>query len=253
MNLKNGILAFGCSFTWGEGLYYYSDLPNLPFSEYHEYNESDMTEEMISFKNKHRYLNLISTDLNIPYEYAFDAANGGSTIGSFLSYNNSIFDKDYSKIKYIIWQTSAPEREWSTFPLLKSGINDTFYFMTDEDHMEYFNMEIKRQLMFMHKRILEFESMGCDVIIFNWCKDYPDHPYYNKHFKKYHLPLIVEGNSYSSFDTIHDNEYLNEKYTISGDFLDRGLQKNDTHFNLKGQRMIADNIINRIKQLSIKK
>lgn len=36
-----GILFGGCSFTWGQGLYFYSDLPNL-------YNPSKLLHQIIS-------------------------------------------------------------------------------------------------------------------------------------------------------------------------------------------------------------
>lgn len=249
---KNSILAFGCSFTWGEGLYYYSDLPNLPLKEYHEYNGDEMTDDMLEFKNTHRYLNLVSTDLGIPYKYPFDKGNGGSTIGSFLSHHYELFKTDYSTVKYIIWQTTAPEREWSAHPVLTGYSEDTYYFMNDSEYDEYHNMEVKRQLVFMHKRIKEFEKMGCEIIIFNWYNEYVKNEYYQKHFKKYHLPLIFDGNSYDAFEDVLCDEPLRNKYTISGDFRHRNLQKNDTHFNLKGQRVIADNIITRINELSTK-
>ena len=246
---KKGILGFGCSFSWGEGLYYYSELPNLPFKEYHEFNFEDMTPEMIEFKNKHRYLNLGATELDITYEYVFDHSNGGSTIGAFAAHNFEIMRKDYSKIKYIIWQTSGITREWSCYPVVFNLQAEFHHFKSPDDYWWYFEEEINRQLLFMKKRINEFEEAGCKVIIFNWNKEYTENEYYKKHFSKYHLPLEFDGRTYDSFDAVIDEEKLGDKYTISGDFAHKNLQKNDTHFNLKGQRVLANNIIKRIKQL----
>lgn len=249
MQEEKGILAFGCSFTWGEGLYYYSGLPNLPLKEYHEFNYNEMTEEMIEFKNKVRYLNLVSEELGIPYEYAFDHSNGGSTIGGFSAHNFEIMRKDYSKIKYIIWQTSSATREWSCYPCMFDWQDELFHFKDSESYWWYYEQELNRQLLFMKKRITEFENAGCKVIVFNWNKEYTENEYYKKHFSKYHLPLEFDGIIYESFDQVIDNDELAEKYTIAGDFAYKNLQKNDSHFNLKGQRVLADNIIKRIKQL----
>ena len=41
--MSKGILGVGCSFTWGEGLYFYSKLKNLPFKENHEFINSEIT------------------------------------------------------------------------------------------------------------------------------------------------------------------------------------------------------------------
>ena len=62
--MSKGIFGLGCSFTWGEGLYFYSNLDNLPFKEYHYYDFSKITNGMIEYKNKHRFIQLISDNFN---------------------------------------------------------------------------------------------------------------------------------------------------------------------------------------------
>ena len=53
--MSKGIFGLGCSFMWGEGLYFYSNLDNLPFNEYHNYDFSKITNGMIQYKNKYRF------------------------------------------------------------------------------------------------------------------------------------------------------------------------------------------------------
>ena len=60
-----GILFGGCSFTWGQGLYHYSNLSNLPASsENRTFNSRVITEAMIRHKNSIRFPRLVANHLN---------------------------------------------------------------------------------------------------------------------------------------------------------------------------------------------
>ena len=60
-----GIIFGGCSFTWGQGLYFYSDLVDLkyPESEY-VFNQKEITDAQIKFKNTLYYPRLVSNHFN---------------------------------------------------------------------------------------------------------------------------------------------------------------------------------------------
>ena len=40
--MEKGIACLGCSYTWGEGLYFYSELEDLPFKEKHGFDIQTM-------------------------------------------------------------------------------------------------------------------------------------------------------------------------------------------------------------------
>ena len=56
--MSKGILGIGDSFMWGEGLYYYSKLPNLPFNEEHKFDFDSITEGYVGYKNNTDLYNL---------------------------------------------------------------------------------------------------------------------------------------------------------------------------------------------------
>ena len=57
--MSKGVLGIGCSYTWGEGLYFYSNLKELPFSENHYFNHRIVTRNE-AFKDKHKFISLIA-------------------------------------------------------------------------------------------------------------------------------------------------------------------------------------------------
>ena len=59
----NGIVFLGCSFTWGQGLYFYSGLDTLklPDNEY-MFNQNEVTHAHIMYKNKFRFARLVADE-----------------------------------------------------------------------------------------------------------------------------------------------------------------------------------------------
>lgn len=244
MNNEGLILGLGCSFTWGESLYFYSDIPNLPFSENHTFNIDSITQEMIEFKNNHRYLKLVSDELNIPYEYMNDNTNGGSLIGS----NHNIlysFSKKYKNTKILIWQITNWIRDVSDDSELLNELTPKYLFKFIDGHLQ-------KSIYFIKSVVDEFKKNGTNVILFSWSKDIVEHELYNKFFIKtdMHMDIICEGQRFISFDDLIDNPLDKfKKYTVAYDFKDKNLQQNDTHFNIKGHHVIKENILNKIKEL----
>jgi hypothetical protein len=119
----NGILFAGCSFTWGQGLYYYSDLKRIPTMEEWSFDYSLMTDALIDYKNTVRYPRLVANHFKT-FEVCRDT-NGGSDEDS-LQFIKMAFDiKDrkegsfdyltykrfkYEDISYVIFQTTQPYR-----------------------------------------------------------------------------------------------------------------------------------------------
>lgn len=239
------ILATGCSFTWGESLYFYSDLPNLPFSENHNFKIDSITDEMVKFKNEHRYLNLLSKELQIPYKYLNDDANGGSIVGSNHSLLYDIPTK-YKDTKLFIWQIT----DWTRDVV---G-NNIFNVMNPINFFELMDGHIQKVIYFIKRIIDEFEKNGTSVILFSWQRDVVEHDLYQKFFieKDIHMDIECEGETFICFNDIimSPNEKF-QKYAVFYDFKDKGLQKNDTHLNLKGHELIKKNLIKKIKQRNI--
>ena len=107
-----GILFGGCSFTWGQGLYFYSDLNRLvyPINEY-TYNDNSVNDAHRKYRDTLRYPRLVANHFNT-FEITKDS-NGGREEDSF-DFLNNIFNINethkFEEIEYIILQTSIPTR-----------------------------------------------------------------------------------------------------------------------------------------------
>ena len=133
----NGILFAGCSFTWGQGLYYYSDLKRIPTMKEWNFDYSLMTDALVNFKNTVRYPRMVANHFET-FEVCRDT-NGGSDELS-VQFIKTAFDMDdkingsfdyltkqkfkYEDISYVIFQTTQPYR--SSF---KFVYKDKTYYM----------------------------------------------------------------------------------------------------------------------------
>lgn len=121
----NGIVFAGCSFTWGQGLYYYSNLKHIPKFEDWVKDYSLMTNAPINFKNTIRFPRLVANHFST-FEVCRET-NGGSDEMSF-KFLEVLFTRDkvannlehygflttqfyeYDEIDYIVFQSSQPQR-----------------------------------------------------------------------------------------------------------------------------------------------
>jgi len=235
--VTRGVLGIGCSFTWGEGLYFYSNLANTPpLKEHHSFDGTQiLTESHIQFKNKNRFLRIVADEYGM-WDIS-NSGNGGSNVRNikdyvraFLFESNRISITDFD---LIIYQFTSPDREFINEKRTEDGwlIGDP---MPIEDQIEYINNEIT-----------QWESMGVKVVTLSWYKEFPNHPLYQQYFKDRHVDIEVDGDIKNSFEYfLHKDNY---NITISSDFASKGFQKNDIHFNPKGHRCIANSIIKKLK------
>jgi hypothetical protein len=136
----NGIVFAGCSFTWGQGLYYYSNLKHIPtFSEWVK-DYSLMTNAPINYKNTIRFPRLVADHFST-YEVCRET-NGGSDEMSF-KFLEILFTKEriennlqhysyltsqfyhYDEIEYIVFQSSQPQR--CSYPIKYNNTNYKIY------------------------------------------------------------------------------------------------------------------------------
>ena len=85
-----GLVFAGCSFTWGQGLYFYSNLNHTPKFDEWVYDYSLMTDALIKFKDTIRFPRLVANHFNT-FEVC-KKTNGGSDVTS-LMFLKKLFDK----------------------------------------------------------------------------------------------------------------------------------------------------------------
>ena len=221
--MSKGILGIGCSYTWGEGLYFYSKLDNLPFRENHVFEPSKVTPPMLKYKDKHKFVNLVAEYYNT--WYWTEMGNGGTNL-QFVNYleheftNRDLFS--YNDFSLVIFQFTHCTRD------MQSGF------------------DIDTQIEKVDKICKEIEKNNVKVLTLCWDEEIPNSILYKKLFNKRHIDITIDNVTKPAFDYFIWNDKYN--ITVASDFKSKNLQKNDLHFNHKGHNVISDLIIKKLKQ-----
>lgn len=236
--ITKGILGIGCSFMWGEGLYFYNNLlKNYPkLKKSHSFDGTDvLSESHIQFKNKNRFLQLVSDKYGM--WNISNIGNGGSNVRNIQDYIDGYLTKStpvgLTDFDLVIYQFTSPDRDF---------VNKTF---TEEGWVTGDVMPIEEQIEFINDEITKWESVGIKVVTLSWYPEFPNHPLYQKYFKDRHVDIEVDGEIQNSFEYFLKNDKYN--ITIKSDFSSIGMQINDMHFNLKGHQCIANSIIKKLE------
>lgn len=234
--MSKGILGIGDSFMWGEGLYFYSDLPNLPFSENHNFDYQKITEGMFSYKNKHRFIQLVA-------DYYDTWCTVKSVNGSSNEYNLEFLNT----FKY----TDVIEPDSTHHFLNKLDIGDiklVIFLFTSHLRSRSDSLLIEDVLKEADKVFTKFESKGIHVCTLCWMPEFFNNPIYLQYYlnKNRHVPLIYKEKKYDWYEDVVKDDSFN--LSIKSDFSKKGLQKNDLHFNKKGHLMVSNSIIKKLEQ-----
>lgn len=258
--MEKGILCLGCSYTWGEGLYFYSGLQELPFKENHSFEISEMREVYDVYRKKYRWPRLLANKLD-SWEYTSDIGNGGANIQHYIY---CVHEKlisgqiKYSDFDYFVWQFTDVMRD-------VPGGYEYLETLNPEQIFEKVEEECKRQLIFADRVLKKWESHGVKVYTFSWWDDLVKHEYYKKHFSKRHVDIEIENKKYDSMSGFlktgkekvdretESHVFLDDgtkrlKLCIKDDFYTKGFQKNDIHLNKLGHELVSNSIYKKINE-----
>lgn len=269
-----GFLFAGCSFTWGQGLYFYSKLNRLkyPPNEF-TYNRKDLTDAHLRYKDVIRYPRLVANYFNTFDVFKID--NGGAEDESFeflhnkfdlngQTHNHFGHDKfNYDDIEYIIIQTSQIWRNRFYFNL--NGVED-FAFVSSNSNGGSYNWEklfqwmlnenvsyeelVSRHFKIQYERFLKeikfFESKGLKIKILCWELEMFDLIKNDEYLMNKYVKLDYDGITYN---TIWEMQHQNPKLKIKYDYEYFGENPPDDHHPSKEcHRVIAENIIKSIEK-----
>lgn len=270
----NGIIFCGCSFTWGQGLYYYSDLKTIvePPEYTFEWDLVRPAHRRYMFAN--RWARLVANHFDT-FEIVKNS-NGGQESQSlnFLEtilhrHENSQSPKntpfylteefDYKEISYIILQTSIPIRNLFLFELdgkkyncdLASDdpkVRDLFLKFMDKNNISDFDalhdLLVKQQFDAVLEAFQFYESKGIKCRILCWQEHYLDHIKENKWMLDRFIKLEYDGVEY---DTIYQMALKNKHLWIKTDHQYFGdTPPKDHHPSKECHRVVADAIIKKI-------
>ena len=234
--MSKGILGIGDSFMWGESLYFYSDLPNLPFSKEHNFDFDSMTEGMVAYKNKHRFIQLVA-------DYYDTWCTVKSLNGSTNEYNLEFLNT----FNY----TDVVEPEGMHHFNFKLDINEyklVIFLFTSHLRSRDNKRAIDDILISADKVFTKFEERGIQVCTLCWMPEFFDNFTYRELYvnKNRHTPLIYNDEIFNWYEDLCQDTGHN--LTIKSDFVKKGYQINDVHFNKQGNKMVAESIIKKLNR-----
>jgi hypothetical protein len=266
-----GLLFGGCSFTWGQGLYFYSDLPNLYNPPPYEYHGDKVTDAHKKFTETIRYPRLVANHFKT-FE-VFKNNNGGSEDETFDFFKNIFNDPKkinlqshisyerytYNDFSYIIiqlsqlyrnkfyfeidgkkfWSNVPPNANWGDVKNLLNWLDKNNYTIDDwKEHL------LKQQ----HERLINelkfYEEKGIKTKILTWEDDLLNHikndSFLNSRFIQLHHNNEV-------FDTIQQLQGNYKEMYIEHDPYFEGYVYNDHHPSKLCHQVIANSIIKNIE------
>lgn len=272
-----GLLFGGCSFTWGQGLYFYSDLPGLVYPPNETtYERKNLTDAHIDFKDTLRHPRLVANRFNT-FEVVKNN-NGGSEDETFnffkMIFDSSINGEDhvshkkykYEDFDYVIIQLSQVSRNKFWFTLngvyqhsgawvggggeITFGHNvDNLFLWMDENNVsveKWFNIHKDLQVKRLKEKLLFYEDKGIKPIIFAWTNELLDRIKKDEYLYSKFINLEYNGEVY---ETIENLQRKNSHLEIKGDINNfKGTPPLDHHPSKECHQIFAQNIIKRIEK-----
>ena len=264
-----GMLFGGCSFTWGQGLWYYSDLNDLFYPKYiNKFDFNTVTTAHVKVMESLRFSRLVANYFN-----TFDVQklqNGGSEDTTF-NFFDQIFHggsnthltnekMKFSDFDYIILQTSQlyrnrfhftldGEEQWAIVWTNANGINiENFYKWLKINNItieEWLDMFVKSQVNRIKAKFEYYESQGVKTKLICWEDDYLPYIEKDEFLSKRHVPLYYMDSKYDSiFSLLTKKRYLE----IQNDYDNFTNPPLDGHPSKKCHEIIAESIIKHIKE-----
>lgn len=271
-----GIAFAGCSFTWGQGLYYYSNLPSLIEQELNTYDSTLVDYSHRSHAFSLRFPRLVANHFNtweivhhtnggsldkiLNYwgNIAFNINDHNSKIGKETEKSLEFHSHDPRDIGYFVLQCTPWTRTDVKIENVSGTIQRWIWFSQYHDHFkqflndrdltmdEYFNQcredDIRRYKLLLEK----IESMGIKTLIMTWPHDLAKFIINDNWLNERMIKFNYLGNIYTNIEQmILDHNGL----TIETDYSYFEIPPTDNHPSLLCHRIIADNIIKHIKEL----
>ncbi len=255
-----GIIFAGCSFTWGQGLYFYSRLPKLVKPVDGCWDNSWITNAQLKFKDIIRYPRLVANRLDT-FEIVKEN-NGGSDHDS-LHFISDLFENnryDYNDISHIIFQLTDPIRSEFSYDLILDKLkvkleHEDFYNvlynnlnvndLSKDDILDLYSLMVLENV---ETQLKKYESLGIKTYILTWhntpVKHIKNNDWLNRRFINFEY--LCE-----TFESIDDLQYNGKRLTIRTDVDELGEEIIDDHPSKLCHKIIADSILKKIKNENI--
>lgn len=260
----SGIIFAGCSFTHGHGLWYYCKDLYKQYEGDENFNSicKDRPIHHLKYKDVLRFARLVSQELEM-FEITRDIYSGNDE--DSIEFIHQIFgilplnpqwsknNFKYDEVKYIIFQTSMPERchytntDGSKFRL--SGNEDKIHdFFQKNDFINYkdYKRKLCKQIFDKIRSLFIFyENKGIIPLIFNWSNHYNELIEEDDYMNRRKIFIKYKNREFKSLNDVTEvdpNLTINKDYEFFGK-----TPPIDYHPSKKFHRIIANSIIDKIR------
>lgn len=267
-----GIIFAGCSFTWGQGLYYYSNLPSLTDDSQNSWNGDVVTFSQIEFMKTIRYPRLVASSLKT---FEVCQTNNGGSNPSIMDFWNRTFTPTqdayfnsyafghqryfYKDFQYIIYQITNWARSPSILTNLEYNLqgttchndldNKNFKKLLSDNNLtldQYCDRAIKSDLGRIKSFLQNFENNGVKPLVMTWPDDVVPYikndPWYLKRF----ITHEYKNNTYDSIQHLmNDNPHLQ---IDNDDYFDK--KYHDAHPSRECHRILANSVLKKIRNFN---
>jgi hypothetical protein len=262
-----GLIFAGCSFTWGQGLYYYSKLETLKEPAPDSYDAKLVRDAHKRYMETIRYPRLVASHFKT-WEVV-SKQNGGSEetslcfIRKALGMQNGfefLVDDSFSfeEIEYVIIQTSQPNRNGFYYKL--NGEDKKFGFHDKESRGEFYEWLVEHRKISIDEWMLEhtedyfnklkdlmilLESNGVKTKILSWEPDYLDLIQSDVWVYNRFIPIEYRG---KHFNNIREMMKEHRHLTINSDYDNFENPPKDHHPSKECHEVIAQSVIKSIQK-----
>ena len=259
----NGIVwARGCSFTFGEGLQYFSNLQSVVIPNIHQFDYFELRHSQYRFIQNNRYSKLLADKLGVVDVNA--SGNGGTNNEIYNALLELYNTKDVARDDRMAFQseTFVPlsdvgliviqftnifrdiiELDGVKYPL--QNMSPTFeayveMFINKNMTLEQFCERAAMQILDKFKTLLqkiEVANPNIQIRVISWENDIDVVMRNNEYYKN---KVVTFDYNNKTFNTLRDLIYSYSKLTIAETFYPKC--KDDQHMNIEGHKLIAESI-----------
>ncbi len=252
---SKGFIFAGCSFTWGQGLYYYTDLDTVkPQENEHTYDHKLVTISQIAYCQRHRFASRVSNHFKT-FDFVRNS-NGGSNDENIAEWSHRIFDPNCAwqekiftnEIGVMVFQMTQPHRDINIhtgsphFDLL-CDVNKLEKYMYDHGHKDledFVSWFTQNTISNVHNFLYKIEQQGIRTVLITWPSDNIS---YIKNNKWLNDRLMGFEYSNKAYDSIEEMMLQHRELVIKTDTECFTKPPDDHHPSMKCHEVIASCII----------
>ena len=275
-DVTKGIVFAGCSFTWGSGLWYYSNLSTIIEQNGQSFDRKKMNLSHIKYMESFRFPRLVANHFKT-FELVHHN-NGGSNQSiiefwrdSFNNVNEKYDSKEpinYSDISHLVFQCTQWHRNFFNFEydgnkyyvacakVYLPPYSDVFSKWLVRENLtlsEWEEFHKKNNIDIVKNFLQEIESHNIKTTIFTWPEENVEYIKNDEWLNERFMRITYKDITY---DSMHDmmqyeksikSDSPNNELVISLDYENFEIPPDDGHPSLKCHEVIAENLINYLK------